>query len=47
MERFLIMAVCLVAGLWVLGWILSHFGLILICAAGFGLWSWFQARHRG
>jgi hypothetical protein len=46
MERVLITLVGIVVALWVLGWILSHFGLILIAAAGFGLWSWLQARQR-
>ena len=47
MERLLIIVVGIAIGLWVFGWILSHFGLILICASGFGLWTWHQSRHRG
>jgi hypothetical protein len=47
MQRLLTALAGLVIGLWVVAWILAHFGLILICAAGFGVWSWYQARHRG
>ncbi len=47
MQRLLIALAGIAIGLWVLGWFLAHFGLILICAAGFGIWSWHQTRQRG
>ena len=46
-ERLVISLIAIAAVLWVVGWLLTHFVLILLFAAGFGGWSWWQSRQRG
>lgn len=44
-ERLVITLIIAMVAIWVVGWLLSHFGLLVVAGLGFAGWSWWRARH--
>ncbi len=47
MVQLLVVVLAIFCVLWILGWILTHAGVVLIGVLGLGLFSWWKARGRG
>jgi len=45
-ERLVITMVVAMAAMWAVGWLLAHFGLIVVAALGFAGWAWWRSRER-
>jgi hypothetical protein len=44
-ERLVLSLIAAMVALWVVGWLLVHFGLLVVAGLGFGAWTWWRNRH--
>lgn len=44
-ERLVMSLIVASVALWLVFWLLAHFGLLFIGALGFAGWSWWRAKH--
>jgi uncharacterized protein HemY len=45
-ERLVVTLILAMVVLWVVGWLLTHLGLIFVAGLSFAAWAWWRSRNR-